>query len=308
MTLGALILVTAKASVFLNVLALGMSARLTDAIHVLRRPGLFLRCLLAMGVIMPLFAVGLGIAFDLHPVVKVALVAIAVSPVPPLLPRKQLTAGGDGSEAVGLLATAAVLSIVTIPVAITAVGRALGKETHVPMVSIASIVASSVLAPLGIGMAIRFFAPRAATRLARPAAALGALLLLASAVPILFAMTPAILARIGDGTLVALAAFSVVGLVVGHLLGGPNPERRTVLALSTASRHPAIAMTIADASFVEKRAVVATIVLYLLVSALVSIAYIKRMRGGGGAGGAIPEMVKPAEPVMPLRRRTGAAV
>jgi bile acid:Na+ symporter, BASS family len=92
MTLGALILVTAKASVFLNVLALGMSARLTDAIHVLRRPGLFLRCLLAMGVIMPLFAVGLGIAFDLHPVVKVALVAIAVSPVPPLLPRKLVSA------------------------------------------------------------------------------------------------------------------------------------------------------------------------------------------------------------------------
>ena len=43
MTLGALILVTAKASVFLNVLALGMSARLTDAIYVLRRPVLLLR-------------------------------------------------------------------------------------------------------------------------------------------------------------------------------------------------------------------------------------------------------------------------
>ena len=306
MTLGALILVTAKASVFLNVLALGLSARLTDAIYVLRRPGLLLRGLLAMAVIMPLFAAGLGVAFDLHPVVKVALVALAVSPVPPLLPRKQLNAGGNASEAVGLLATAALVSVVTIPVAISAIGRALGKETHVPMAAIAAIVTTSVLAPLGIGMAIRFFAPRAAARLATLAAALGAVLLVASAAPIIFSAMPAIIARIGDGTLAALAAFSVVGLVVGHMLGGPNQEQRTVLALSTASRHPAIAMTVADANFIEKRAVVATILLYLLVSALVSIAYIKLTRGGGGAGGAIPELVHPAEHVTPFRRRAGA--
>jgi bile acid:Na+ symporter, BASS family len=305
MTLGALILVTAKASVFLNVLALGTSARVTDAIDVLRRPGL-LQCLLAMGVIMPLVAAGLGVALDLHPVVAVALVVLAVSPVPPLLPRKPLKTGGDASEALRLLATAAMLSVVAIPVALTALGRAMGKETHVPMATIVATVTTSVLAPLGIGMAIRFFVPRAAVRLARPAAAVGAVLLVGSAAPIIVSAMPAIITRIGDGTLVALCVFCVVGVVVGHLLGGPNPERRTVLALSTASRHPAIAMTIADANFVERRAVVATIFLYLVVSAVVSIAYIKRTRGGDGAGGAIPELVHPAEHVTPLRRRAGA--
>jgi bile acid:Na+ symporter, BASS family len=307
MTLAALILLTAKASVFLTVLGLGMSARMTDAIYVLRRPGLLLRALLAMALIMPLFATGLAVAFDLPPVVKVALVALAVSPVPPLLPRKQLNAGGNASEAVGFLATAALLSIVVIPVAITTVGRVLGTETHIPIADVAAIVATSVLVPLGIGMALRFFAGRAAVRLARAAVALGAILLVASAVPILFNAWPAIVAHVGNGTLMALAAFSVVGLGVGHVLGGPNPEQRTVLALSTASRHPAIAMTIADANFIEKRAVVATILLYLLVSALVSIVYIRRTRGGGGTADGIPELVGPTEHVSPFSRRAGAA-
>jgi hypothetical protein len=70
----ALIAFAVKASVFLNVLALGMRAGAAG-------PSVF-----AMNVLMPLFAVAL--AFDLEPVVKIALMALAVSPVPPMLPHR----------------------------------------------------------------------------------------------------------------------------------------------------------------------------------------------------------------------------
>jgi BASS family bile acid:Na+ symporter len=72
---------------------------------------------------------------------------------------------------------------------------------------------------------------------------------------------------------VALAIFIVIGLAVGHVLGGPDPESAGVLALSTACRHPIIAMTIAAANFPEER-FGAIIILYLLVNIVLSIPYI----------------------------------
>lgn len=46
-------------------------------------------------------------AFDLYRAVKIALVALAVSPVPPVLPRKRLTSGGDRAYAASSLMAAA---------------------------------------------------------------------------------------------------------------------------------------------------------------------------------------------------------
>jgi BASS family bile acid:Na+ symporter len=95
-----------------------------------------------------------------------------------------------------------------------------------------------------------------------------------SALPILFTAWPTIVSLTGDGTIIALATFVLVGLAVGHLLGGPDPEDRSVLALSTASRHPGVALAIAHATFPEQQLVLAAVLLYLLVSALVPMPYL----------------------------------
>jgi BASS family bile acid:Na+ symporter len=70
-----------------------------------------------------------------------------------------------------------------------------------------------------------------------------------------------------------MAAFVVVGLTVGHALGGPDGGHRLVLALSTASRHPAIALAIARANFPDEPYLGATMLLYLLVSVLLGVPY-----------------------------------
>src|SRR5262245_990881 len=97
MNVTALILLALKASVFLNVFALGLDARPQDMVYLFRNPGRLARSLLSMFVVMPLFAVMLASAFDLHPAVKIALVALAVAPIPPLLPKKLMKAGGRSS-------------------------------------------------------------------------------------------------------------------------------------------------------------------------------------------------------------------
>jgi bile acid:Na+ symporter, BASS family len=144
----------------------------------------------------------------------------------------------------------------------------------VPLANVARIVVLSVLAPLAIGMAVRRVVPAFAERIATPVSLVGTVLLVAGALVVLVSAWPAIVSLIGNGTILAIAAFTLIGLVVGHLLGGAYPEDRTVLALSSASRHPGVAMAIAAANVPGQKLVGAAVVLYLLLSAVVSIPYL----------------------------------
>jgi BASS family bile acid:Na+ symporter len=107
--------------------------------------------------------------------------------------------------------------------------------------------------------------------MAKPVSLVATVLLFAGVLPILFTAWPAIVSLIGNGTVLAIAAFVLAGLAVGHLLGGPDPEDRTVLAFSTAFRHPGVAIAIASANFPGQKLVPAAVVMYLVVSAVVSI-------------------------------------
>ena len=149
-----LIVVVLKISVFLNVLALGMAARASDATFVLGRPWLLLRSVFAMNVIMPLMAAAVVQAFSLRPALKVALLAVSLSPIPPMLPRREFKAGGKAPYTIGLLVSAAVLSVVLVPAGLSLFGWAFDKDAHVPEAAVARIVMTSVLSPLLIGMAI----------------------------------------------------------------------------------------------------------------------------------------------------------
>jgi len=288
MELATLISIAIRASICLIVFGLALNASPQDALYLFRRPRQLLRSLLAMNVIMPLFAAALAAAFDLNPAVKIALIALAVSPVPPVLPKKQLKAGGQASYAVGLLVAAALLAIVFVPVAVELLGSAFGTPAHVSVAAIARLVFSTVLAPLAAGIVVRRATPRIAERLAQPISLLATVLLVASILPIVFTVWPAMVSLVGNGTIVAIVAFTLAGLAAGHLLGGSNPDDRAVLALATASRHPGVALAIASTNFPGQKLVPAALLLYLIVSALVSIPYvIWRQRQQGGMAGAM---------------------
>src|SRR5262249_19437734 len=116
-----------------------------------------------------------------------------------------------------------------------------------------------------------------AARLERPVRLAANGLLLVGVVVLLAASWQAVWAAVGNGTILVLIGFVVVGLLVGHLLGAPEPEHSAVLALSTACRHPAIALGIAAANFPDER-FGGTIILYLLVSAIIGVPYVAWQR------------------------------
>lgn len=277
------ILLVLKASIMLAVFAVGLQATFADATFLFRRPALLFRAFLSMNVLMPLVALALAAPFDLHPAVKIALVVISVSPTPPIFPKKALKAGGKDDYTIGLLVAAAVLSIIVIPITL----EIFEKITDVPLTmqaaSVALLVLSTILVPLLVGMTVRKIAPAIADRAAKPVGIVASVLLMLSALPILIGMASTVFSFIGNGKILILLAFALVGLIIGHFLGGPEPQNRLVLALATASRHPAVALAIAHANFPNQKLTAAAVFLYVIISAILSAIYLawsKRQRTG----------------------------
>ena len=85
----------------------------------------------------------------------------------------------------------------------------------------------------------------------RSAPVLASVLLIASALPIVIGVSTAVMSLVTDGTILGLGGFALAGFFIGHVLGGPEPADRPVLALARLA--PAVALAIADANFPEQR-------------------------------------------------------
>jgi BASS family bile acid:Na+ symporter len=171
------------------------------------------------------------------------------------------------------MAILAGLSIATIPSTLELFERIFGWPFTIGPRVIAGVVVKAELAPLTAGMVVRAVVPRVAERMEGPLALVVKVLLPLAILVLLGGTLSAIWALVGNGTALAMLIFILAGLAVGHVLGGPDPDHSVVLALSTACRHPGIALAIASTNFPGQR-FGATILLYLIVNAAVAVPYI----------------------------------
>jgi bile acid:Na+ symporter, BASS family len=266
---------TLVTGLILLVATLGLQANRADETALLRQPKRLLRSLTSMLVVMPIVAVALASAFDLDRAVKIALVALALSPVPPFLPSRNIRAGGESSYAIGLLVATSLVSIVFVPLALALLGLVLDIPLDLSITHVLVPVGRTVFLPLLAGLLVKRFAPGLAARVARPAARLSALLFLIGLIPLMVTSLARAMPLVGNGTLLVMVVLCVVGLAAGHLLGEGTPGDRAMLALSTAARHPGVAMAIAEANFPDETLVFPVVLLYVLLSTIVSLPYLK---------------------------------
>ena len=146
------------------------------------------------------------------------------------------------------MALLALLSIVIVPLAMALIGFVFGRSFGMGPGAIARIALITVIMPLVAGITVRALLPGVADRLERVVSPITKVLLPLAALVLLVGSWRAMWAAVGDGSIVAIIIFVAAGLLAGHLLGGPDPENAVVLALSSACRHPAIALTIAAAN------------------------------------------------------------
>jgi BASS family bile acid:Na+ symporter len=262
------------AAIMLTVISVGLRSRPAETLLLLRNPKLGVRAMVSMFVVMPLLVIGLTSTLPvMDQAAHAALIALSVSPMPPILPRRQVTVGAGGDYAVGLQVLASVFSIIIAPVFIWLAGRLQGVATVFDAAEMLRVLAVTIGAPLAVGIFIARIWPRAAA-MSTPLARVSLVLLLAGGAVALVAEAPEIARQVGHGVLLVIAAIVLVGLLVGHLLGGPDAGNRGALALATSARHPGLAIVLSTTNFPhDKEAIIAAVLLFLLVNLVLTLPY-----------------------------------
>lgn len=206
--------------------------------------------------------------------VGAALLGFAVSPVLPPWAKKGAAVGGQSDYVIGLQVLSSGVALLVISPMIWIVYRVFGVETALDPLAVELVLLVTVAAPLALGMGLARLYPGAAPRLAALADRVGGVVLLLGTVALLVVHGRAIPGVIGQGTLVVTLVVAGFALLVGHLLGGPDPGNRGALASATVLRHPAIALLLASGAFPEHEAtVIGTVLPYLLAALLLAVPY-----------------------------------
>lgn len=266
------LLILVKVTIFTLMFAIGISLPFQDLIALWRRPGLLVRSLLAVIVLVPMVVILLLWALDLPPAIATGLALLAVAPGAPLTTMRSQMAAARFSYAADLQLTLALLAVVVTPFTLAIFHALFELETErVTPLQVARQVAVVQFLPVAIGLVIQQFSPKLAKVIGKPlnVIANGLFFLL-----IALAVIPGVrmILQIGGLPVVSIVIMVAVSLIIGHLLGGPTANERSALAISCIARNIGLALFIATLSSVEHR-VIPTLLAYMVLGAIVAVPY-----------------------------------
>jgi bile acid:Na+ symporter, BASS family len=143
----ALVSLILKTSIALNVFALGLKATPADVIYLVCRPKVLVRSLFSIYGVVPLVAVLAAMSLKLRPPIEISLLALAISPVPPKMPRKAKHLTGADAYAVGLVTVLSLLSLLWVPLGVEFFGKLFGFPIHMGATPLLSLVFGTILGP-----------------------------------------------------------------------------------------------------------------------------------------------------------------
>jgi len=277
MRLATAVLAAANVSLAMSVLCVGLRASPQEARYLPRHRDLLFRSLLSTSVITPLFALWAALVFDLPRQVGVALIALAMSPLPSFLPTRTMKLGGDTAFSLSLSVVSALLAVGLIPLSVAMLGTVFSPP-HVGPGVVAALLATSVLLPLLAGAGVRRLARDTANRVVKPITIASTSILGVALVAMLSGSWRALPQVVEYDTAVAVVLMTLVGLGAGHLCGGPARKHRTALAIATTERHPALAIAIGTIAFPNDHLGGAVILFSLFVGTIATVAYMSLSR------------------------------
>jgi len=279
-----------KVGLTLGLLALmfaqGLNISRADLGGFRRQPGTLARAFIAVDVLVPLGAIAVVAIFRPPLPIVVCLALMACSPMAAFGLRHVVDSPRLRPVWSGVYLVLLMAALVTTPVTLVLLSNAFGFRASVSSMAIAGKVLGTVVVPVGAGMLVRHWRPRAADRFAAPLGKIGLVLILLPFLAIVLANWRA-LAEFGWRAYLAVAAFVLLALTWGHLLGGKDPEARTLLANESATRNPAFALLIAHTSFPDARifpVLIPYLVAFLIIKATYGVWRRQRVSSGAGRG------------------------
>jgi BASS family bile acid:Na+ symporter len=246
-----------------SMLSVGLSYTVRQIVGPLRSARLVVLALVANFVLVPLLTLAIMRILSLDRELEVGLILLATAAGAPFLVQLVRAAGGDLALSAGLLVLLLVVSIAYMPLVVPLALPGVTVSTG----TIAGSLATTMLLPLVVGLAVEAFAPARAERLRPIMRQVSQIALVAVVVTISLANLREILGVFGTGAI--LAALLVIGgaLVVGYATGGPDRGTRLVMGLGTAQRNIAAAMVVATQDLADP-----DVTVMVVVSSLVGLA------------------------------------
>lgn len=237
-----------------------------------KHPGQIMKGLFAVLVVVPVLALAVIRHFELNRAVEIGIVLMSISPGAPVALRRSIGAGGHASFAVTLQIAVVLLAVLSMPLWIAVLDLLYDANASIDPWSLGRQVFFAQLLPLGIGLLARHLSTRlAALLLPRLAPVAAGLLLLLTVLALINVWQTVIDA--GPRAILGIVTMTLLALMAGHLLGGPDPATRTATAVASAARNPGLALLVASLNGAPPT-VMATILAYLVVCALTVLPYV----------------------------------
>ena len=262
---------------------LGLCLKLQDFARVVKAPKAVLLALFGQIVLLPLIALGIGLAFGLTPVFFLGLILIACCPGGSSSNIFSKLAGGDVALSVTLTALSSLITLVTVPLVMAWATRAAGAAVGItlPVGNLLKQNLLLMLLPVLVGIGVNHFRPKAAAAIDRvlSKAAFPALMVLISVFFLQHYRTIfANMATLGlcVTLLIVLSAGSAAGL--SRLFRLDGRQRRTTV-IEVGMQNAAQAIAVATSPFIFNNPEMAIpAILYSLMMNVVLLIYVGVVR------------------------------
>jgi BASS family bile acid:Na+ symporter len=263
----------AMVSIFAFVFSRGLRTRFGDLKYFDTRPGLLLRSIISVDVLVPLIAMAVILLIKPAKPTVIGLLLLAASPAAPMVLKKIAQVGGKHEYAISLQIVLASLAILTTPLTLSLLSSAAGFQREISPLAVAGRVGVSILLPLIAGMIIRRLFPALADRIFPSLEALSNIILILVVVLVLLSTYHLIL-TMDIMSYVAIALMIGGALVAGHLMAWGRPEEQTTLALESATRNIGLALLIAS-TFASLDKALPVLIPYLVTSTILGLIYVR---------------------------------
>jgi predicted Na+-dependent transporter len=267
----------ATVTLFLMMLVIGLKEGFANLSLLWRRPMLLLRCLVASFVLVPLAAMVIVAIVPMGPAVKAGVAMMAICPGAPMLYRKLSGMKADTALAGSYQVTMSLFAVALVPLWILIINALYVRQDPSSFNDVARQIAYVQIIPITAGLLVRGWLPSLAFDLLKILAGLSSAMLLGALIIILIVGLPAIL-QVGVVTVLGVVLFIAATILIGHYLGGTEPENRIALALANSSRNAGLALALVSINFENEGRVLGTIGAIALLSAVAGAIYVNLYR------------------------------
>jgi bile acid:Na+ symporter, BASS family len=228
--------------------SIGLRVSGGELLGILRNRALFARTLLANCALIPAIGFLLVHIFPLAPDAKIGILLLAAIPGTPIALQFTRQAKTRLAFAAAMIFVLSLVSLAMVPLAVEVMPETMQRSER-PVLLLVTHIVLYIGLPLCAGLWAARTAPKVASRLVLP---LGIL----ATIVFVFLMWETRLVRReafneirGGGSVLAMFLLLLLSMLIGWMIGGPDPESRRVLATSTGMRSVIVVLYVARYCF-----------------------------------------------------------